>query len=81
MIYFTVNNGWLYYAKRESEITAYYKASLDMSETVELITVSDSYDIMYMCVVDEWLYFPNAEDRGKMYRVKIDGSGEIELVN
>ncbi len=79
--YFIVNGGYVYYAVSKDEITTYYKSSLDMSETVELITVSGPYtNMMYTCVVDGWLYFPNGEDRLKMYRVKTDGSGKLEIM-
>ncbi len=79
--FFTVYGGYVYYTKSKNEITTYYKSNLDMSETIELITVNGPYsNMMYTCVVNDWLYFPNGEDRLKMYRVKTDGSEKLEPV-
>lgn len=79
--YFIVNDGWIYYPKNDRGIAIYYKASLDLSETTELIALNGEYSTDYLYVVDDWLYFPNVEDEKTKYRVKTDGSGEIELVN
>ncbi len=50
--------------------------------TTELLSTGCDNSIInfYMCVVDDWLYFPNYYDDARMYRVKTDGSGTLEPV-
>lgn len=77
---FTVLDGEIYFVKDEYHRDTFYKLSPDMKERTKIIRVKDSTESVYMCIIDGWLYFPNGEDRLKMYRVKTDGSGKLEIM-
>ncbi len=77
-----MNNGWVYFEGFKSNIgqgyspyVALYKMRPDLSEKT---LISDKCSLgnvnVYLCSVGDWLYFPNAEDNSRLYRVKADGS-------
>lgn len=78
---FIVSDGCVYYVKSNPKRSIFNKLNPDMTERSRVLLVKKHFPSLYMCVIDDCLYFPNGEDAYRMYRIKIDGSGEIERVN
>ena len=77
---FIVSDGYIYYVKSNSQRSIFNKLDPDMTEQSRVLLLKKHFPSLYMCVVDDWLYFPNGEGGYRMYRVKTDGSGEVEFV-
>ncbi|EJO5346817.1 DUF5050 domain-containing protein [Clostridium botulinum] len=66
---------WAYYCSGSGSIN---KVRVDgTGSVVSLRGTTRKVDKGYhLNIVDGWLYYSNAEDRGKLYRIREDGSGE-----
>lgn len=78
---FNVSDGCIYFVKNQTGQATFYKINSDLSGYTELFTMNGSFTNEYMCVIDDWLYFSRRDKKDRMYRVKTDGSGEVELVS
>ena len=75
------NDGWMYFLEsdlrdRNNYYAAFYKMKSDGSQKIKVL----EYDFQnkanfFINVADGWLYFPNENDNGYLYRVKTDGTG------
>lgn len=81
VVRFVVNDGCIYFVKNYYNRAIFYKLSSDMTERTEILHMQGQFPDMYMCIIDDWLYFPYSGDGYRMYRARLDGSREIELVN
>jgi len=79
--FFIVDGEYFYYSRVKDEMTTYYRSRLDMTETIELVTVKGSSGRKSIFVKDGWFYFVKPEDLNRMYRIKTDGTGKIERTN
>ena len=77
---FVIKDGCIYFVKSNSQRSIFYKLDTDMSKQTKILRVEGLFPSLYMCIIDDYLYFPNGEDGYRMYRVKTDGSGKVELV-
>lgn len=87
-MFFSVVDGYYYsfsfiYENVAEKCLMFSKSEFDkILATTEILRTECDYSVInfYMCVVDDWIYFPNYYDDARMYRVKTDGSGTLEPV-
>ena len=63
-------DGWLYYSNL-SDAGHLVKTSLESGETVKLAEI-DAHS--YILVVNDWIYFADANNKNNMYRIRTDGT-------
>jgi len=84
-----VTGEWIYYINR-SDNNKLYKVKTDGSSkikvcddtfvhTYEDLMLGPTTEISDFYVIDEWIYYINYSDRGRLYRMKTDGSSKSKL--
>ncbi len=78
---FNICKGTLYYATKEDEDKAIYKAKVDGSNEKKIVDIGS--ENIYICVVDDWIYYTDkVEDNYyeyNLYKVKINGNDKQTL--
>lgn len=76
--FLNVDKGWLFF----SEMSAgrwIHKVNADDFQLGDRF--DDSRDSYYLNLHENWIYYINDEDGGKIYRIRTDGSGKVKVNN
>ena len=76
--YINVYNGWVYFLEfdftGDKDTSAFYKMKYDGSQKTKILDLTyENHANFYICVVGDWLYFPNDDDNDYMYRIRTNG--------
>ncbi len=75
---FCISDDWIYFVKAKFSTSSYEtficKMKTDGSEETELCKITLPNINMYLNVVGNWIYYPDASDHNRINRVKTDGS-------
>ncbi len=91
--YFTIKDGWIYYrCFNWDKGAALYRVKTDGTIRLPVITDSlegfnlteEGYKVSYFTgrfeyIIDDWVYYVNESDGGKIYKVKVAGDGKTKL--